>query len=237
MRQPCSGQRSVLPLSFSHFTYLKKLFYTLIIIKVMAILFEWYETPAAPDQPEKNRIHARISLNGCIGTEEISEKIQYRCSLTKTDVTAVLDALSDILGDELGNGRQVHLDGIGYFHPTLKCTETVTPETKRKNTKVQLKSIRFRADKTLKSNIGNVKLKNVRHGGHSRKLSDVEVDIKLKEYFATHTVMTRSEFQHACGFMKSTAMAHLRRLRTEGKIQNINIPTQPIYVPGRDITE
>lgn len=73
--------------------------------------------------------------------------------------------------------------------------------------------------------------KNGRNGGHSRKLSDAEVDIKLKAYFATHTVMTRSDFQNACGFMKSTAMAQLRRLRTEGKIQNINIPTQPIYVP------
>lgn len=200
----------------------------------MAIHFEWYETPAAADQPQQNRIHARISLNGRIGTEEISEQIQYRCSLTKTDVTAVLNALSDILGNELGNGRQVHLDGIGYFHPTLKCTETVTPETKRKNTKVRLKSIRFRADKTLKSNMGSVKLKNIRHTGHSIKLSAVEVDIKLKEYFAAHRVMTRADFQQICGFMKSTAMAHLRRLRAEGKIKNINIPTQPIYVavPG-----
>lgn len=59
----------------------------------------------------------------------------------------------------------------------------------------------------------------------------MEVDTKLKEYFATHRVITRADFQQICGFMKSTAMAHLRRLRAEGKIKNINIPTQPIYVP------
>ena len=30
-----------------------------------------------------------------------------------------------MVGQELGDGRQVHLDGIGYFHPTLKCIEEV----------------------------------------------------------------------------------------------------------------
>lgn len=197
----------------------------------MAIHFEWYETPVAPDQPDKKRIHPRITLNGRTSTGELRYKIQRRCSLTETDVSAVLDALSHIMGEELGDGRQVHLDGIGYFYPTLECTEAVTPETKRKNTKVRLKSIRFRADRDLRSHIGQVHLENIQHDGHSDKLSDVEIDMRLKGYFAKHPMLTRADFQKVCGFMKSTAMAHLRRLKKEGKIKNINIPTQPIYVP------
>ena len=196
----------------------------------MAIHFEWYENPVPSGQPDEQKIHARISLNGRIGTDEVRAKIQTRCSLTKTDVSAVLDALSHILGEELADGRQVHLDGIGYFYPTLKCTEVVTRETKRKNTKVELKSIKFRADQTLKNEVGNVKLVNVKHNGHSNKLSNVEIDMKLKTYFAEHQLMTRNDFQRICGFMKSKAMAHIRRLKTEGKIRNIGIPTQPVYV-------
>ena len=197
----------------------------------MAIHFEWYETPVAPGEEDKKKLHARIASNGRVGTDEIRNDIQYRCSLTETDVSAVLNALSHSLGEQLRQGRQVHLDGIGYFYPTLKCTEEVTPDTKRKNTKVQLKGIKFRADKALRNEIGNVELKNNKHVGHSAKLSDVEIDMKLKEYFAGHTMMTRSDFQGVCGLMKSTAKAHLRRLKSEGKIKNIGIPTQPIYVP------
>lgn len=197
----------------------------------MAIHFEWYETPATQGEEEKTRLHARIALNGKVGTDEIRNDIQYRCSLTETDVSAVLDALSHALAEQLRQGRQVHLDGIGYFHPTLKCTEEVTPDTKRKNSKVELKGIKFRADQTLRNKIGAVELKNTKHAGHSAKLTDVEIDMKLKDYFAGHRMMTRPDFQKLCGFMKSKAMAHLRRLRVEGKIRNINIPTQPMYVP------
>lgn len=107
----------------------------------------------------------------------------------------------------------------------------MTAETKRKNTKVRLKGIKFRADQALKNEVGAVKLKNIRHNGHSRKLSDVEIDMRLRAYFTEHQLMTRVDFQQICGFMKSKAMEHIRRLRAEGKIRNIGIPTQPVYVP------
>ena len=33
------------------------------------------------------------------------------------------------MGEDLAEGRQVHLDGIGYFHPVLTSTEPVTAAT------------------------------------------------------------------------------------------------------------
>ena len=199
----------------------------------MAILFEWYENPVAPNQPqEETKLHARITLNGKTGTDRLRRKIQERCSLTETDVSAVLDALSHAMGEELAEGRQVHLDGIGYFHPTLVCTEEIKEDTKRKNTKVRLKGIRFRADQDLRSEIGNVKLKNIKHNGHSNKLSDEEIDRRLTIYFSQHHMMTRSDFQRIFGMMKSTAMGHIRRLRGEGKLKNIGLQTHPIYAPN-----
>ena len=189
----------------------------------MAILFEWYETPVPnneTDETEKTTIHARITLNGKVGTDEIRRKIQKRSSLTETDVSAVLDALSHVMGEELSEGRQVHLDGMGYFYPTLKSEKGITRETDRKNEKVRLKGIKFRADRALKDEVGN------------GKLSDVEIDMRLKAYFAEHQLMTRADFQRICGFMRSKAAEHLKRLNTEGKIENIGRKTQPIYVPA-----
>ena len=205
----------------------------------MAIHFEWYENPVPPNQPDEKKLHARITYNGKIGTDYVRRKIQERCSLTETDVTAVLDALSHVLGQELGDGRQVHLDGIGYFHPTLKCIEEVTAETKRKNTKVRLKGIKFRADQVLKNEIGAIKVKPLGLNEHSQKLSDKEIDRRLTGYFSTHQFLTRESFQVLCGMMRSTAQLHIRLLRSEGKLENVGKLNQPIYVPctgyyGRD---
>ena len=199
----------------------------------MAILFDWYENPKNKErQNEELTLHPRIRLNGSTDTAALRRFIQEYCSLTETDVSAVLDALSHFMGRELGEGRQVHLDGIGYFHPTLTCTEEIKEDTKRKNTKVRLKGIKFRADQELRSEIGNVKLKNIKHNGHSNKLSDEEIDSRLTIYFSQHHMMTRSDFQRVCGMMKSTAMGHIRRLRGEGKLKNIGLQNQPIYAPN-----
>ena len=103
----------------------------------MAISFDWYENPVSPDKPEEKRFHPRIIANGQIDTKDLRSRIQSRCTLNEVDVTAVLDALSQVMGEELCEGRQVHLDGIGYFYPTLTATEEPKTEKLRRPYKNQ----------------------------------------------------------------------------------------------------
>ena len=193
----------------------------------MAISFDWYENPVSPDKPEEKRFHPRIIANGQIDTKDLRSRIQSRCTLNEVDVTAVLDALSQVMGEELCEGRQVHLDGIGYFYPTLTATDTP-----RRNTKVKLKGIQFRSDQKLKNSVGHIKIKQMKRIIHSPKLSETDIDSRLRKYFTDHQIMQRSDFQDITGMVRSTAMIHIRRLRTEGKLLNIGIPSQPIYVPA-----
>ena len=61
----------------------------------MAILFDWYENPQSSEQQgEENALHPRLRLNGKMSTAQLRARIQKRCTLTETDVIAVLDALS-----------------------------------------------------------------------------------------------------------------------------------------------
>lgn len=198
----------------------------------MPILFDWYENPVSPEQPKKKRFHPRIIANGQVDTDELRSRIQSRCTLNEVDVAAVLDALSQVMGEEMGEGRQIHLDGIGYFYPTLTATEEISANTPRRNSKVKLKGIQFRSDKRLKRSVGAIKIKQMKRVKHSPKLSEVEIDIRLKEYFVEHQIMQRLDFQSITGMTRSTAMIHIRRLREEGKLLNIGIPSQPIYVPA-----
>lgn len=198
----------------------------------MAISFDWYENPVSPDKPEEKRFHPRIIANGQIDTKDLRSRIQSRCTLNEVDVTAVLDALSQVMGEELCEGRQVHLDGIGYFYPTLTATEEISADTPRRNTKVKLKGIQFRSDQKLKNSVGHIKIKQMKRIIHSPKLSETDIDSRLRKYFTDHQIMQRSDFQDIMGMVRSTAMIHIRRLRTEGKLLNIGIPSQPIYVPA-----
>ena len=198
----------------------------------MAISFDWYENPVSPDKPEEKRFHPRIIANGQIDTKDLRSRIQSRCTLNEVDVTAVLDALSQVMGEELCEGRQVHLDGIGYFYPTLTATEEIAADTPRRNTKVKLKGIQFRSDQKLKNSVGHIKIKQMKRIIHSPKLSETEIDSRLRKYFTDHQIMQRSDFQDITGMVRSTAMIHIRRLRTKGKLLNIGIPSQPIYVPA-----
>ena len=199
----------------------------------MAISFDWYENPTPKDkQQEEKTLHPRILLNGSTTTDELRRRIQIRCSLTETDVTAVLDALSHVMGEDLADGRQVHLDGIGYFHPVLTCTESVTHDTKRKSTKVKLKAIKFRADQELKNQVGNIKVHPLKLNKFPQRLTEAEVEKRLKNYFSNHNFMTRVDFQTLCGMARSTAMAYIRDLRKDGKLKNEGSMMHPIYVPG-----
>ena len=71
---------------------------------------------------------------------------------------------------------------------------------------------------------------------HSLKLSEVEIDMKLKEYFADHDVLIRSDFQALCGMARTTANVHLKRLQQEGKLKNVGKPRNPSTGPCRDTT-
>lgn len=202
-------------------------------LETMAILFDWYENPQSPDeQQEEQALHPRIHLNGTVDTDDLRKDIQSYCTISETDVSAVLDALSHCMGKELAEGRQVHLNGIGYFYPVLTCTERITAATKNKNTKVKLKGIKFRSDRNLKEEIGVIKMKCLNSDSLSNKLSEKEIDSRLTQYFQSHPILRRMDFEHLCGLTNITARRRIAELIGKGKLKNIGSRLQPIYVPG-----
>ena len=196
----------------------------------MAIQFELYKSPNPKDEEDKELYHARVVNFQHIDTDYLAKEIQQATSLTEGDVKAVLESLSHFMGSRLREGERVHLDGIGYFRVSLTTIKPVVAATKRKLTKVKMAGVKFRADQKLKNEIGTIKAKALKANEHSAKLTDKEIDRRLTNYFATRPFMTRNDFQSVCGMMRTTAMRHIRRLRTEGKLKNEGTMLQPIYV-------
>ena len=196
----------------------------------MAILYDWYENPGESDDSEEKGLHPRIFLNGKVGTDKLCRMIHGRSSLSVGDVKNAFEMLAQICGEELREGREVHIEGLGYFAPIFRSTQKVTRSTKNKWLKMELKTIGFRPDARLRGELVGAKVSRSKYARHSESLSEVEIDMRLKEYFVDHDVMLRYDFQEVCCMTRTTANRHLRRLLEEGKLKNIGKRMQPIYV-------
>lgn len=195
----------------------------------MAVSYDFFETPNPTGDGTKT-YHPRVVSFGSISTDTLAQEIQESCTLTRADVKAVLVSLADKLAQHLGFGQKVHLEGIGYLGISLQCSKEIHDEEGMKRAPVLFKSITFRADEELKRKMRRIKLERSSIRQHSAKISEKGIDKKLTKYFATETVITRSQFQSLCGLCESTAHRHIKRLVEEGKIKNVATPHNPIYM-------
>ena len=98
----------------------------------MSIVYDWYENPNAEGDPEERGLHPRPLLNGKVTMKQLYARVHARSSLTTGDVMNAIDCLTQICGEELREGREVHIEGLGYFSPTLEATQKVTRSTPNK---------------------------------------------------------------------------------------------------------
>ena len=62
-------------------------------------------------------------------------------------------------------------------------------------------------------------------------VTNQEIDKGLTEYFLTHSVLTRRDFEQLFTLTRATAGRYITRLAKEKKLCNISIPHNPIYEP------
>lgn len=199
----------------------------------MAIIYDWFENPKR-EAEEETTLHARPCFNGTVNTKTLARLIQQRCSLTPGDVLAVLNELNEVIGYELREGRQVHIDGLGYFAPTLTVEGRATPDIPlmKRNRMVRFKGVAFRMDNELRRSIGSTKLEMTRWEAHSQASTAEEREKQLAAYFSQHDFLTRRTLQSLLGLKKSTAVTLLQQWRQAGMLLNQGTSRQPIYVPA-----
>ena len=196
----------------------------------MPIEYDFYRNPNSQGT-NKKRYHARVISSNRISTNELAEEIQNECSLTITDVKAVLIALGDKLAKHLGDGSKVHLEGIGYFQVNLQCKEEVRTPQSARSENVEFKSVSYRADNELKKHLRNQKIQRSQTKIHSAEMTEEKIDQKLTEYFKTHETLTRNQFEVLCTQVKSTAHRILQKLVKNGKLKNVSTKQHPVYMP------
>lgn len=197
----------------------------------MAIEFDIYPSPSTSENEAKTTFHARVANSGTIATNEIAQNIHKRCTLTMSDIKAVLSELHDELVFHLCNGNNVHLEGIGYFRLTLSAPKEINP-TNMHRQNIGIKAVDFRADTSLKKDLTEkAEFKRTDHKHRSALLDIYEIDALLVNFFDSNQYLTRRRFEQLCDFTPSTAARHLKRLIDEGRLRNTNTKQSPIYEP------
>ena len=108
-----------------------------------------------PNEEGKRIFYPRIKLYGQVDLEAIADKVSYASSFTKGDIVGLIQAITDEIAYQMGQGYSVKIENLGVFTPALglmKGRERESGEeddTKRNAVSICLKDIHFKVDKEL----------------------------------------------------------------------------------------
>ena len=105
------------------------------------IKFDIYESPA--NDGEKKKYHVRNTNKQTIHSKDLIHETTLYTSVSRSDWAAVVEGLIDILSEKLGDGKRIHINGLGYFSVSIGSTESENPkkrefEIKSKNSKLSV---------------------------------------------------------------------------------------------------
>lgn len=117
----------------------------------MAVKIAFYESPDPTGDGVKH-FHARAVERETIRMDRLSHFVTHRCTVSESDILAVLTALSDVMVDAFLEGHRVYLRGLGYFDITLTNDEICS--LKEGNVrKVHFKSVKFVPEASLRKRL------------------------------------------------------------------------------------
>ena len=90
------------------------------------IKFDIYESPA--NDGEKKKYHVRNTNKQTIHSKDLIHETTLYTSVSRSDWAAVVEGLIDILSEKLGDGKRIHINGLGYFSVSIGSTESENPK-------------------------------------------------------------------------------------------------------------
>ena len=180
---------------------------------------------------EKNPQMAVTVVNSkLITTKELAEYINFACSVTESDIAAVLQALGKCVCDELLDGNRVEIDNIGTFSLSLTCGRKKLEDRVTKND-IRVKNILFTPCTEMKQAMRGA---DIVSGGPNpnKRLTDEVILRRLAKYFEEHEFMQRRNFESVCECSRYTATKKLKELVKAGKLRAMGAKNVRFYVKG-----
>ena len=192
-------------------------------------------------QTGEKKVYYRLKTTRNIDSKEFVQSLSKSFNgMNEADITRVLMATADHLGELLGEGYSVTLDGIGTFKATIGLEEDKEPDTldgkepERNAQSLELKGVNYRADKALvKKAKQHCKLE--REGTHRLYRSSYTKEERLGlalEYLEKHGAMKVADYVELTGLSRTAATLELQEFRrdTASGIDFIGRGSAKVYV-------
>ena len=175
-------------------------------------------------QTGEQKVYYRLKTNRNIDTPEFVRSLSHAFNgMKEGDIIRVLMATADHLGELLGEGYSVTLNGIGNFKATIGLEEDKEQdtldgnETKRNARSLQLKGVNYRADKELiKKASQHCKLEREGIARIHRSPYSKEERLTLAlEYLEKHGAMKVANYMELTGLSRTAATLELQEFRRD----------------------
>jgi predicted histone-like DNA-binding protein len=175
-------------------------------------------------QTGEQKVYYRLKTNRNIDTPEFVRSLSHAFNgMKEGDIIRVLMATADHLGELLGEGYSVTLNGIGNFKATIGLEEDKEldtldgNETKRNARSLQLKGVNYRADKELiKKASQHCKLEREGIARIHRSPYSKEERLTLTlEYLKKHGAMKVANYMELTGLSRTAATLELQEFRRD----------------------
>lgn len=178
-----------------------------------------------------NEVHAKTIKRNLVTTNDLANEIQQRCSLTTTDVKAVLSAMSELLGDHLLDGDHIKLDGIGTFSISIDSKVKFDKIGRPLLADPRVRKVSFRAASRL---MRRMEAATFTREGVSPNVSRLDVGndelLRIARTLCeSNGFFTIREFVEASQICRSTAARRLAQLVNDGHIKRLGARPKYIY--------
>lgn len=199
----------------------------------MAVKYELCHCPVSLlDKENSKKYYPRTLDLETAGVKEIANRISDISTFSEADVMAMVQALGDMMGKLLKEGKRVYLPGIGYFHLTIEGKQRIIdPESKK--IQLNVKDVNYRVDKVLKDSLSGIQFQRVIAGKQGVAFDSKNLDKLLTDFFIENKQLTRHDLEKLGGITSTTAWRILRQLVKEGKLVNFGSGHKSLYEPAK----
>lgn len=115
-----------------------------------------YTLKSKAGQYSKGYYYPVVQRGATLTTDQLAQRIQERCTVTRPDIKAVLDALVTAMQYSLQSGEKVHIEGLGYFYLNILAKGADKKEDYDITKYIKSIRCRFLPDSTRDAASGNV---------------------------------------------------------------------------------
>lgn len=168
-----------------------------------------------------------------VGMQQLRTTIQKATTLTATDLTAALDALTAEIRTQLLAGNSVRLDGLGYFSAVVAgevCEDVRTGHRRLRQPRVR--TVRFRPEKGFVRQFHEAEFANATSATAATAPSSAETAAAVRALFERRPVFTVRELQSRLRLSRIAAYRLVARLEADGTLRNVGTPYRKLLAKG-----